>query len=419
MAHNFKNKEYNVNQVFVRSEHLAEKIYDVKLFMTDWKVLFALDGKMNTEEISHFLEMDPGKTEQSIKQLLDLQLILPLGAEKASPAVAKTVQQEFEVAEKPEPEAEVTEEPEVEEETQEMPIEEVEQIEEEKKKVEAEEEPEKLEETELEEEKQEAESPEEEFETADSTLDEGYEELKVGDEEEDQKEKEEESEQDLDQLINDLLQEEGTLEESEEGQSTEEELEETEQKAIDEPEAESDTEKTPEGAEKGDFDLGNIFDTDITETEESIDEMLKTEDTEEAVTEEEAEVKKPPVTIPDSDKKTILVVDDSVVIRKMVEIALENENYNIITVANGKDAFTFLDEQNPDLVILDIMLPDVNGLDILKTIKASKEIPVVMLSAKDTPKETNKAKELGANDFIPKPFRDEDLIKKIHGLIGE
>ena len=408
-----------MNQVFVRSEHLAEKIYDVKLFMTDWKVLFALDGKMNTEEISHFLEMEPGKTEQSIKQLLELQLILPLGAGKTSAVAEKPVEEEFEVGEKTESEPDEIEQPEVEEEILEMPGEEAEQIEEEKKKVEAEEEPEKFEETELAEEKQEAESPEEEFETADSTVDEGYEELKVGEEEEDQKEKEEESEQDLDQLINDLLQEEGTTEVSEESQSAEEELEETEQKAAAEPEVESDVEKAPEGAEKGDFDLGNIFDTDIAETEESIDEMLKTEEAEDAIAEEEVEAKKPPVTIPDSDKKTILVVDDSVVIRKMVEIALENENYNIITVANGKDAFAFLDEQNPDLVILDIMLPDVNGLDILKTIKASKEIPVVMLSAKDTPKETNKAKELGANDFIPKPFRDEDLIKKIHGLIGD
>ena len=65
------------------------------------------------------------------------------------------------------------------------------------------------------------------------------------------------------------------------------------------------------------------------------------------------------------------------------------------------------------------MLPDVNGLDILKVIKTKKSIPVVMLSAKDTPKETAKAKELGADDFIPKPFRDEELVNKIHELIGQ
>jgi CheY-like chemotaxis protein len=412
-----------VNQVFVRSEHLAEKIYDVKLFMADWKVLFALDGKMSTEEISHFLEMDPGKVDQSVKQLLDLQLIMPLGAEVVPPATEKPIEEEFEVAEKGEPqEMEETELEVPEDEVTETPEEVSEEVIEEELKAETTEELDETAEPEVSEEVQEEIS--DEFETVDSSIEEGFEELKIEEEEESTGEKAEESEQDLDQLINDLLQEEGGTEESEEGQAAqEEELEEAEQAAVEEPEVEtepeSETEEAPEAEEKGDFDLGNIFDTDIAETEESIDEMLKKEDTEEAVAEEEAEVEQPPIPIPDSDKKTILVVDDSVVIRKMVEIALENENYNIITVANGKDAFSYLDEQDPDLVILDIMLPDVNGLDILKTIKASKEIPVVMLSAKDTPKETNKAKELGANDFIPKPFRDEDLIKKIHELIGD
>jgi CheY-like chemotaxis protein len=412
-----------VNQVFVRSEHLAEKIYDVKLFMADWKVLFALDGKMSTEEISHFLEMDPGKVDQSVKQLLDLQLIMPLGAEVVPPETEKPTEEEFEVAEKGEPqEMEETELEVPEDEVTEAPEEVSEEVVEEELKAETTEEPEETAEPEVSEEVQEEIS--DEFETIDSSIEEGFEELKIEEEEESTGEKAEESEQDLDQLINDLLQEEGGTEESEEGQvAQEEELEEAEQAAVEEPEVEtepeSETEEAPEAEERGDFDLGNIFDTDIAETEESIDEMLKKEDTEEAVAEEEAEVEQPPIPIPDSDKKTILVVDDSVVIRKMVEIALENENYNIITVANGKDAFSYLDEQDPDLVILDIMLPDVNGLDILKTIKASKEIPVVMISAKDTPKETNKAKELGANDFIPKPFRDEDLIKKIHELIGD
>ena len=412
-----------MNQVFVRSEHLAEKIYDVKLFMADWKVLFALDGKMSTEEISHFLEMDPGKVDQSVKQLLDLQLIMPLGAEVVPPETEKPAEEEFEVAEKGEPqEMEETELEVPEDEVTETPEEVSEEVIEEELKAETTEEPDETAEPEVSEEAQEEIS--DEFETIDPSIEEGFEELKIEEEEEGTGEKAEESEQDLDQLINDLLQEEGGTEESEEGQAAqEEELEEAEQAAVEEPEVEtepeSETEEAPEAEEKSDFDLGNIFDTDIAETEESIDEMLKKEDTEEAVAEEEAEVEQPPIPIPDSDKKTILVVDDSVVIRKMVEIALENENYNIITVANGKDAFSYLDEQDPDLVILDIMLPDVNGLDILKTIKASKEIPVVMLSAKDTPKETNKAKELGANDFIPKPFRDEDLIKKIHELIGD
>ena len=88
-----------------------------------------------------------------------------------------------------------------------------------------------------------------------------------------------------------------------------------------------------------------------------------------------------------------------------------------MSVATGKDALNYLDETDPDLIILDIMLSDMNGLDVLKAIKASKQIPVVMLSAKDTPRETTKAKQLGADDFIPKPFKDEELVGKIKELI--
>ncbi len=154
------------------------------------------------------------------------------------------------------------------------------------------------------------------------------------------------------------------------------------------------------------------------ETEQSLEEMLETMEKEE---EKEVEEEIPPVAPPVEEKarKTILVVDDSVVIRKMVEIALENENYDIVSVGTGKEALSYMDENTPDLVILDIMLPDVNGLDILKVIKSNKNIPVVMLSAKDTPRETSRARELGADDFIPKPFKDEELIAKIHELVGE
>ena len=77
------------------------------------------------------------------------------------------------------------------------------------------------------------------------------------------------------------------------------------------------------------------------------------------------------------------MIDDSLVIRKMVEIALEDEDYNISTAVSGKEGLDSLDKINPDLVILDMMLPDINGIEILKTIKASKGIPVIMLSGKD------------------------------------
>ena len=115
--------------------------------------------------------------------------------------------------------------------------------------------------------------------------------------------------------------------------------------------------------------------------------------------------------------KTIMVIDDSIVIRKMVEIALEEDDFRIVTAISGKEGMTVLDEEKPDLVILDMMLPDMNGIDVLKTIKASKGIPVIMLSGKDSPQLIETAKGVGADDFLPKPFRDEELVEKVKNLL--
>jgi CheY-like chemotaxis protein len=113
----------------------------------------------------------------------------------------------------------------------------------------------------------------------------------------------------------------------------------------------------------------------------------------------------------------LLVIDDSIVIRKMVEIALEDEDFSIHTAVNGKDGLSKLDSVKPALVILDLMLPDIGGIELLKTIKASMNIPVIMLSGKDSPQMVEKARSEGADEFLPKPFRDEDLISKIKALL--
>ncbi len=120
---------------------------------------------------------------------------------------------------------------------------------------------------------------------------------------------------------------------------------------------------------------------------------------------------------PKSGETTILVIDDSIVIRKMVEIALEDANFHIESAVNGKSGIEMVDKVDPKLVIVDLMLPDINGIDILKTIKASKGIPVIMLSGKDTPQMIEKAKAEGADEFLPKPFKDEELVEKINSLL--
>ena len=102
----------------------------------------------------------------------------------------------------------------------------------------------------------------------------------------------------------------------------------------------------------------------------------------------------------------------------MIEIALEEEEFNITTAISGKEGLEVIEKTNPTLIILDMMLPDMNGLDVLKTIKNEKKIPVIMLSGKDSPQLIESAKEIGVDDFLPKPFRDEELVEKVKTLAG-
>jgi CheY-like chemotaxis protein len=122
--------------------------------------------------------------------------------------------------------------------------------------------------------------------------------------------------------------------------------------------------------------------------------------------------------ISDVSKKTIVVIDDSIVIRKMIEIALEDEDFNIVTAISGKEGLEIIEARQPNLVILDMLLPDMNGIEVLKTIKSGKKVPVIMLSGKDSPQLIESAKEIGVDDFLPKPFRDEDLVEKVKTLVG-
>jgi len=426
-----------VNQVFIRSEQLADKIHEIKLLMPEWKVLFSLDGKMTADEIAVFLEMNPNQVENSVQRLQELGLVQQSGQESgpAVPDSGEATEETISDFLTEEPEVTFPESTETDEMTPESGSESpMPEFMEESQTSEEMEEPKETEEmTEaktISEELSEDSSPPGEDEISLGGFDEEVSE-EVSEEEhleelnleEESVQTEEETEEDLDSLINDLLKEEASTDESSEGPKIldEEEIANLDEK-IDLPQESFSTESEDQVTETEKLDLDSEFESSVAEpVTDEVEEEAESVEIPQEVTETAEEAVEEVTTAPSSGEghKTILVVDDSIVIRKMVEIALENESYEVVSVATGKDAFSYLDSKNPDLVILDIMLPDVNGLDILKAIKASKTIPVVMLSAKDTPKETSQAKDLGADDFIPKPFRDEELVSKIHELIGQ
>ncbi len=115
--------------------------------------------------------------------------------------------------------------------------------------------------------------------------------------------------------------------------------------------------------------------------------------------------------------KKILVCDDEISILDMVKIFLTKEGYEVITANCGGEALSLISSKSPDLIILDVMLPDINGFDILKTISTKYKIPVIMLTAKSDTVDKILGLEFGADDYVTKPFDMRELSARIKALL--
>lgn len=115
----------------------------------------------------------------------------------------------------------------------------------------------------------------------------------------------------------------------------------------------------------------------------------------------------------DENKKTILIVDDEKTIVDMLVYNLQKEGYNTLEAGDGEQAVNIALEQKPDLVLLDIMLPKMDGLAVCKRIRQSLSIPILMISAKDEEIDKILGLELGADDYITKPFSVRELMARV------
>ncbi len=109
----------------------------------------------------------------------------------------------------------------------------------------------------------------------------------------------------------------------------------------------------------------------------------------------------------------ILIADDEPEIRDLLKLYLENEGYGIIEAEDGAKALRLMDAEKPDLVILDIMMPQMDGYQVLKKIRETNNIPVIILSAKDEDSEKILGLNLGADDYIAKPFNPLEALARI------
>lgn len=116
-------------------------------------------------------------------------------------------------------------------------------------------------------------------------------------------------------------------------------------------------------------------------------------------------------------KQTVLVVDDEPKILDVVTSFLEAEGYKAVNAKNGTVALKLFDATNPDLVILDIMLPDIDGVELCKVIRKKSQVPIIMLTARVEEEDTVRCLDLGADDYVTKPFSPRALMGRVRAVM--
>ena len=114
----------------------------------------------------------------------------------------------------------------------------------------------------------------------------------------------------------------------------------------------------------------------------------------------------------------LLLVEDSIQLNKALTTVLKRNSYIVDSAFDGEEALLYIDQYKYDIIILDIMLPKINGLDVLKRVRTNKiDTPIIMLTAKSTTEDKIHGLDLGADDYLPKPFVVEELLARIRALL--
>jgi len=118
-----------------------------------------------------------------------------------------------------------------------------------------------------------------------------------------------------------------------------------------------------------------------------------------------------------ADASTILLVDDDEAVRKLLSFPLERDGYDVIQAADGVEALERFDESPVDLVVLDLMLPRLDGLEVCKQLRARSSVPIIMLTARDEEPDRVAGLEIGADDYVAKPFSPRELSARIKAIL--
>ena len=113
----------------------------------------------------------------------------------------------------------------------------------------------------------------------------------------------------------------------------------------------------------------------------------------------------------------ILVVDDEVTIREVVRRYLEREGFTVREAADGYEVLDLIEEREPELIVLDLMLPGIDGLTLCRQIRQKHRIPIIMLTAKGEAADRIRGLDIGADDYVVKPFNPQELVSRVNAVL--
>ena len=120
---------------------------------------------------------------------------------------------------------------------------------------------------------------------------------------------------------------------------------------------------------------------------------------------------------PDFANKRILVVDDEERIVRFIRLNLEQDGFQVVEAFTGRQAMEKLRQALPDLILLDVMLPDLDGFEVLRMVRENHDIPIIMLTAKTEEDDRVRGLELGADDYVTKPFSPRELVSRVRAVL--
>ncbi|MEO8458719.1 MAG: response regulator transcription factor, partial [Chloroflexota bacterium] len=113
----------------------------------------------------------------------------------------------------------------------------------------------------------------------------------------------------------------------------------------------------------------------------------------------------------------VLAVDDEAGILRLMKLELTGQGFRVITASNGEDAMKLVEEQRPDVLLLDVIMPEMTGLEVMRRVREQMNVPIIMVTAKDSDQDKIRGLEMGADDYIVKPFSPEEMGARIRAVL--